>query len=378
MKILIEMFLDNNLGDDLFLDTLLDRYTGYKFYLEVPKEYKINEYFKQYKNLYLIEKKINLFYKILEISLLMSLFRAYKYDAFIYIGGSIFEIKTKQDVISKIKQYLKYKIRKLFKKKIFIMGANLGPFNIKTGEKIIKKIITLAEGIVVRDKKSIDILKKWNINEKKYKYGSDIVFINKILKLKSELVKVNSNVLGISIINKKASTLLEKKIYKEKIIEIIKEYLRESEKNSVELFAFDTGREMSDVNLLLKIYENLSEKEKKKVKNQLYLPNISLDKYIENFLKCEFIICGRFHSVILALGGKCKFISISYSEKIDRVLEDLEENNKIISYSGIGRIKTKSILELVKKATNNKKNNDYKKTAENHFVFFDRWRKNEK
>lgn len=78
-KVFIMAYARENVGDDLFIITLLERYKDIDFYIEI-KEMSFAKAFKDYTNLTIIEKgNENFENKIAE-----------QYDAYIYIGGSIF------------------------------------------------------------------------------------------------------------------------------------------------------------------------------------------------------------------------------------------------------------------------------------------------
>lgn len=374
MKVYIEMFLDHNLGDDLFLDTLLERYSNHDFYIDLPIGMELNPYFKQYKNLFYIVTKNTKFNKIkkkiLEYTFINTIKRAKKYDVYILIGGSLFEVRNYRELRYRYKQFLKYKLQSLLGVPRIVLGANLGPFFSKKGEKIIKKILKTFNGISVRDLKSFNYLKKWNYASNEYTLGSDIIFGNKLL-LNIPHVEDKKS-LGISIVNSYSDTTYQKQMYTKKIQEIIRVYLSQDKENKVKLLGFDGGIVMSDEEIAKKIYSSLNEEERKRVKIVMYNPKINLYDFLKEFLECEFIVGGRFHSVILSLICKKKFVAINYSEKIENVLLDLQSEKYLISYIEIEKHKAENILNLLKTSEKIVLKEDYKKDSELHFKFLDK------
>lgn len=368
MKIYIEMFLDHNLGDDLFLDTILTRYSEHNFYLELPPEFELNPYFKKYKNLYINSKSKKKFLKIKFLRWMYTFFyiiiNALKYDSYILVGGSLFEIRNKKDYQRKKFQYLKYKIYKFFKVKRILIGSNLGPFYNSESEELIKKILKIFDGITVRDLKSKKYLKKWEIESSKYSYGSDLIFTNKNF----NEIKEDDTILGISIVNSYIDTEKQKKEYTEILIEIIKLYLGDSSENKVKLLGFDGGIIMSDEKLIEEVYKKLTLEEKQRVTKVIYSPKIKLDKYMEEFLECGQIIGGRFHSVILSLKFNKKVVAINYSDKIKNLLEDINAKEILIEYNELNKISPKSILKKLKNIVIEK---EYFQSSENHFFYSD-------
>lgn len=374
MKVYVEMFLDHNLGDDLFLDTLLERYPNHDFYIELPIGMKLNPYFKQYKNLFYTVTKNTKFNKIkkkiLEYTFINTIKRAKKYDVYVLIGGSLFEVRNDRDLYYKKRQYLKYKLQSILGIPRILLGANLGPFFSEKSEKIIKKILKTFSGISVRDLKSFNYLKKWNYTSNEYILGSDIIFGNKLLS--NILYEENKKILGISIVNSYSDTTYQKQMYMEKIQEIIKVYLSQDNENKVKLLGFDGGTIMSDEEIAKKIYFSLNEEERKRVRTVIYNPKINLYDFLREFLECEFIIGGRFHSVILSLICEKKFVAINYSEKIENVLLDLQSEKYLVSYTEIKKYRAIDILNLLKTSEKIILKEDYKRNSELHFEFLDK------
>lgn len=372
MKVYVEMFLDHNLGDDLFLDTLLTRYPNHDFYLDLPSGIELNSYFKKYKNLRTNFSKITKGNRIRNILNRCSFFyyieQCLKYDTQILIGGSIFEIRNKRNFYGRKIQYLGYKIQKLLKLKKILIGCNLGPFYNKKSENITKKILETFDGISVRELKSFKYLQEWKIDEKRYKYGSDIVFSNKNFCYEIDLIKIDEKILGISVVNSYSDTSEEKNIYIEKIIKTIKLYLKKDKNNRVKLLGFDGGIVMSDEKIIEEIYDSLTLQEKKRVLKVIYSPEILLDKYMEEFLECGQIIGGRFHSVVLALKYNKKIVAINYSNKIKNLLEDIEVKEILVEYNELSKVSPENILNKLKKVSMDEK---YVKNSERHFYYSD-------
>ncbi|ASN05987.1 hypothetical protein [Virgibacillus necropolis] len=129
-KILVNAYFSQNLGDDLFLKVLFDRYPNVDWYL-LTSNTKYNGIFKKYKNVSILKsmsvnffgiRKIDAFHKINKL-----LLKYKKYDALLNIGGSIFMegIGWEEALIKR--RVLPDEFNRL-KKKSFIIGANFGPF----------------------------------------------------------------------------------------------------------------------------------------------------------------------------------------------------------------------------------------------------------
>ena len=80
-KVFIMAYLRKNFGDDLFVKMLLEKYTNLDFYIKYDK-HEYLDFFKNYKNLHV------LYGKDTDEELYNS--DVNEYDAYVYIGGSIF------------------------------------------------------------------------------------------------------------------------------------------------------------------------------------------------------------------------------------------------------------------------------------------------
>lgn len=378
MNIYVEMFFDYNLGDDLFLDTLVERYPNHNFYLELPLGMELNPYFKKYKNLFTISNKANnklnrIKYKILTYSFFNILKRIIRYDFCILIGGSLFEVRNKKDLRSKKIQYLKSRINKILNFNKILIGSNLGPFYNREGEEIVKKILITFDNITVRDTNSLNYLKKWNFSEDKYICGSDVIFNNKIANFLN--YEENSKLLGISVVNSYSDTLKEKNVYVKRISEIIKLYLAKDNRNEIKLFGFDGGIAMSDKKLIEEIYLLLTKEEKKRTQKIIYSPEIHLNEYIKEFLECGLILGGRFHSIVLALKHQKKILAINYSEKIKNMLKDLNREDILIEYQNLDKVSSFNILSKFEQIKKINIPDDYISSSLLHFRYCDNFLK---
>ena len=89
-KILVSAYDHKNFGDDLFLKILFDKYKDIEWVLETSvKQY--GDIFSKYNN---VKIEFNIFYRILRKLKLLKILRNRRYfdryDALIFIGGSIF------------------------------------------------------------------------------------------------------------------------------------------------------------------------------------------------------------------------------------------------------------------------------------------------
>ena len=134
MKVFVNAYLENNLGDDLFFEILKNRYNGNKFYV-MSSSIKKEDNVVVYKN-----KFINKIIRRFELKKLIT----NKCDLIVSIGGSMY-MEQKNDTN-----------RKFFlgKKPYYILGSNFGPYHSERYFNNAHKFFEKAEDVCFRDKYS--------------------------------------------------------------------------------------------------------------------------------------------------------------------------------------------------------------------------------
>jgi colanic acid/amylovoran biosynthesis protein len=329
MKIYVEIYLDHNLGDDLFLDALLSRYPEHEFYIGVNHEFgELNSHFGKYNNLH---RHDNIGVKNFNL--------VKNFDAYVLIGGSIYMDLNYKFSKLWISRYIKSKICKKNDIPFIVLGCNIGPINTWIGGQLIKYHLNTVTDVCVRDQKSFDLLKKWNLKSN-YRLAPDIVFSYSPF---ADEIESNRNVLGISVINTSFHNE-SKEAYVAKLAEVINIYLNKDSLHCVRLFGFDGGIE-NDLEVINKVIDLVVQKDKVRIFN--YTPDFELKEYLRNLVECEFIVCTRFHAMIIALKNHKRSFVISYSKKINSVLEDVNYKFDYINYENIDSLNVDSLVNRI-------------------------------
>ena len=63
----------------------------------------------------------------------------------------------------------------------------------------------------------------------------------------------------------------------------------------------------------------------------------NVDKFLETYGKMEYMICARFHAMVLSCVARQKIYVMSYSNKIDNVIEDLKLDLPILQLKNISK-----------------------------------------
>ena len=159
-KILLFGYSRANLGDDLFVYTLVSRYKDIQFYIHIA-DTKYKKAFENLKNLKCLEEQRH-----------VDNINIDDYDSFIYVGGSIFkESEYAKHEAKEFKEFIK-KVKEK-NKKFFYMSCNFGPYQTKEYLNQVKQNFEMCDGVCFRDKYSYDMFK----DIPSVKYGSDLTYL---------------------------------------------------------------------------------------------------------------------------------------------------------------------------------------------------------
>lgn len=345
-KVLLFAYTKVNLGDNLFIYMLLKRYKEVDFYIHIlEKEYE--NVYKDFENLHYINANRNLDSVNIE-----------EFDAYLYVGGSIF--MESEYGMHEMKEFNKFIKRcKEKNKKFFYMSCNFGPYKTQEYLDLARENFSLCNGICFRDKKSYELFSDID----KVMYAPDMVFSFKY----NQKVEKEKKSIGISVINLQIRENLKEveAIYNDFIKRIIIKFAKRNYK--VYLFSFSEFEK--DGEAINNIINLLPEQYKNSVETVIF--NEDIDTYLEKYSKVEYMVCGRFHSMILSILFNQKIYNLTYSKKQDNVIEELKLFNR---YQEIKDLKYETVLrKYYFKKVNASKLNKISKEAENQFLNLDNW-----
>lgn len=341
-KILVKAYLNYNLGDDLFISILLERYPNIKFNLITLPDYTA---FKNYNNYKCIGKPINkferifanivkLFSKQLYTSIYSNLYRKFysrqmkKNEAYIVIGGSMFKESKNSNTIIEIEKNI---LRTLINKKTFIIGVNFGPFTNINFYKSYLQIFPLYDDICFRDKYSYNLFKKLN----NVRISKDIVF-----QLKLPDVEIIPNTIGIVVTDFSIHENLNS--YKDKYENCIETIIKITKElgYKITLYGFEKKEKKYIENLQSKFSKNIGID----ISSIIYSGDI--DKFLLSYLNQSIIFATRFHSMILSFMKGQKVCPIIYNQKLNNFLDDIGYNGFKIEMDGL-MVARKDIISFI-------------------------------
>ncbi len=300
-KILLIGYTKLNLGDDLFLTLVINRYKNYKIDLYCDKRYTIP--FKTAKNVNIINRN---FYNEENIDIS-------NYCLCIYVGGSIFQERYISIYAYKAKELLARVIKDCKKNNIpfYFLSSNFGPYLTEKYFKLCDECIKNCSGINFRDKKSYDVFKKYeNVH-----YIPDLAY-----SLEFNKKKTINNTVGVSLINIYAINRGDIDKYYFEYMKFLKKNIEKYVKDgkTVYLYSFCTGEQ--DDKAIETLMSMIDSKCWNRIKKVYYKGN--LEEFLNIYSRMEYMLCTRFHAMILSSIFKQKLVVVNYSTKISNVIND--------------------------------------------------------
>lgn len=354
-KILVNGYFNRNLGDDLFLKILFERYPHVDFYFYTDKVNHI--IFKKYSNAKPLDFK-RLEDKIFNKLGLLTKLYSIRYDCLLFIGGSIFMNNRGWEQTYKFRKKLIESFKK-FNKPIYILGSNFGPYDTGFKEKYLELFRNI-DDICFREKYSFNIFKELD----NVRFAPDIVFNLNVKK--QEKIK---NSVGISMISLDIEERGSLNKYTEDFYftmsQIIKKLLYQNK--IVSLFSFCENQ--GDLIAINKVLKYLSDNEQEGI--NIYNYQTDMDLFLEVFQKHEEIIGCRFHSLILSILFNQKVYPLIYSDKTLTFLNDISTHYFYNHLSDINKLD----LDTIKFNDFSNLLKDLKLRANNHFLVLDEYLK---
>lgn len=330
--IMVYAYTNMNLGDDLFIKILCERYPDTQFLIQGNKS---ENAFKDIKNI----KFYNVEY--LSIRIINKILRTLKLDKFqilrfkeknllkkcdgaVYIGGSIFMEDNNWRENFKL---LEARVNEI--KPMYILGCNFGPFTTEEYYYKHMEIFRKCKDICFRDEFSYDLFKKLENTRR----ADDIVYT-----LNWEKNKQRSGI-AISVIDLENRKDLKKYKYDyiNKIKQICKQYIKKGEKITLISFCENEGDNNAINDISKSMYETYG------VKVDIFKYDGNIDDAI-NFLNENRLIIGtRFHSMIIGFLLNIPVFPIIYSNKMFEVLKDMEFQGNSVRIENIKDITTEYI-----------------------------------
>lgn len=334
-RVFIHAYMAGNLGDDLLVRILCQRYEKVKFFILADESYKLR--FEKVRNLKVYSpndksvvfwnkfwkktKKVdNGFWKMLIKSSYAS----------VHIGGSVF--------VQHFDDYSAFyntdvTLRRL-SRRMYLIGANFGPYTDENYYKQYHELLSTYDGICFRDKYSYNLFSdSANVN-----YAPDVVFNYK----SEEKNVVEKKQVLISVIELKSrdgkfSICNYMEEYKKFLINVSALYIAKG--YSIKFVSFCETQ--GDARAIEELMPAFSVEQKKMIETYTY--DMDIESCIQLFDESEIIVATRFHGVILGWLKKKKVLPIVYDLKTLHTLMD----NGCSVYVTLDELKNANVESLI-------------------------------
>ncbi|MBR2549719.1 MAG: polysaccharide pyruvyl transferase family protein [Clostridiales bacterium] len=335
-----------NLGDDLFLKAITNRYPDCTFHVMADREY-MNSY-SDIDNLVihlkngLITKALNLVYRKLNHPDYIFVKMSKLADTVVYLGGSLYQQESNWRKVFKRRM----KINSLFKNR-FAVGNNFGPFTEQEFYDSYKLFFKELTDVCFRDKQSRSYFPYDNVRS-----ASDIIFgVDSYCpenKGKSLSFQKNKPYAVVSVINLNYNSVSRKfekvtlEIYETWIARLITKL--EQRGYSVVLMGFCTSE--GDDEAIDRIINN------NKFNNTSKFIHNDIDESLSVLRNSDLVIATRFHSMILGWAFERNVVPIVYGNKMRQVIVDAGFDGCCVDIEDIDQYDPDYVIDQAKKLDN--------------------------
>lgn len=319
-NIFILAYARKNLGDDLFIEMLLKKYPNVSFFINIANpEHAV--LFKKFPNITVInEKERNLTKQ-----------NAKEFDGYIYVGGSIFmEGGVVYNITEEFLEFLKE--CKNNNIPFCYVSSNFGPAYTQEYVDLARKVYKNCTDICFRDLYSYNLF----ADIPTVRYAPDLAFTY----TPEKQIEKKKDTVGISVIDLsiRKHLIYQEENYYNMLIKNIIDYID----NGKKIYLFSFCKHEGDENSIQKLMEKMPEPYKGYINCVNY--DGDMDKFIQIYGSMEYMICARFHAMILSavFDQKCRIMS--YSDKINNVIEDLQLFNQNVIH--FNQLKTNTQMPL--------------------------------
>ena len=304
MRVLLNAYLQGNLGDDLMIMELCERYTQTHFYLVGKACYEST--FGKIANIHYIKNDTRIhrwiggvLRRLLRNQL--SGYREFKlltgrYDYCIYIGGSMF---IEADYPGKEQHD-----RLWLKKRPYIVGCNFGPYKNDAFYRYYSEAFSKLPGITTREEKTKKLFEK----NCRIEVAPDVVFGRK----PRYCVSAGDEVI-ISVVASGAKIIGE-----EQYVNLICNMVRMASAKKLKPVLVSFCKQEGDETIISRVISRVNV-----ACDQLNYSGNNINEIENRIANANCVIAGRFHSMILAFLYQKKCLPIIYSPKMMHVLDDI-------------------------------------------------------
>lgn len=294
-----------NLGDDLFIQTIVRRYPRVRFCMKT--DISNRETFRDLDNLVIPEQNGRLHRILGRIHPGLSNRYGSRWEdhchAMVYIGGSVFmEYPSSPQFVD----WLKYQAGR---HPFFVLGANFGPFRTEDYREGVEEAFRMMADICFRDQYSCDLFP----GNDRVRYAPDM-----LLACPMPEVPVVPGQVFVSVIDTQGRDACNSN-YPRNMARILQGYLNDG--CSLVLASFCRGE--GDEAGIQKVLSAMGVQQDPRIRMLCY-DGTNREEILRTLAESDYVIASRFHAVILAMAAGRPVLPVAYSDKLTHVLEDLD------------------------------------------------------
>lgn len=374
--IYLRAFLNENLGDDLFVQIIAKRYPECEFVLfscdDYPVKFGDNVHFlfdkEEYKKLY---RKIHLFNRLRNnriVRRMLPLFFRVDYrkermiakraSLNVYVIGSGFMEGGKRGFWQKVTDDL------YFANKPYLLGCNFGPFHSDDYKRQYEKLFMKAEDVCFRESYSCKLFNKLD----NVRWESDIVFSYND-EVDTSYTQSYGKYIVISVVNldKDGAAHSNKNEYYKFVADIAESYLQ----REIKVIFIGFCKKQGDDTAIKKVFENIPSCFAGKLEVINY-PQLSIPRILGVFKNAEAIFASRYHAGIIGMLFQKKTYFLSYSDKLVNVLNDIDDRVQYVEINKKINITAKEFISEYGYCISAERLREIQKSANRQFLYLDK------
>lgn len=330
-KMLIYAYTEFNLGDDLFIKVLCERYPDTKFRICAPRLYK--QCFKELPNLKvypsdsLLLRGIGYICRKLKIHNVAHKYLADHSDGVVHIGGSIF-----MEADHWAEHFKNAEVIRNQNKPYYLLGSNFGPFTNQEYYDEHKRIFKDYTDICFREQYSYDLFKDLD----NVRLAPDIIFQLDPPDIPNE----PENYIVLSVIKPSAKGLNGfDNLYYEKMKELAIYFIEKGYAVHFMSFCEHEGDQLA----IEEIQRLIGPSYKDAIQVHLYKTN--MEEVLSVLANASSIVASRFHAMILGWVFNKPVFPVAYSKKMVNVMEDVGFTGLYADFNTLEQVQPAQIFE---------------------------------
>lgn len=355
-------YLQNNVGDDLMVELLVERYPncyfwGCRGYQKKTKKLQNTGHFFDNEDVYARFGRLNHLCNFITNNKSLVYEKAFsrlnkKCICGVTIGGSIFKEIDDQPLEERLAYEEKKKAPEV---PYFVIGANFGPYHSLEFHNLFYNYFSTCTGVSFRDQQSYELFRELQ----HVQWAPDIVFNVP----EGEIVDGNRIIISVINLDMRESIQQFKTLYIEKMVSLCMFWADKGKIPVLTSFcSFEGDKECVD-----SIYNILTDDYKEKTERYYY--NGDTEEVLELFRNAHFVIATRFHAMILAMRFHKPLFTISYELKMDNILKETDST----AFSKISELANYSPEMIFQMGKNPVVIDDYILCAEKQFKQLDEY-----